>query len=255
MSLTAGVITLVQAGQTQNKLSATAASGGTGPYTQQWYRSTTTGFSPGGGNIIAGATALTLTDTGLVPNTQYYYKVVYTDTGASNATITATQLGVITMLPQPSQNRMQQAAVVGMIDMRFNPNTVAVQIDISQATPLYAGSPVKIVNSADGIPKVVGCAASSDECLGFINYNIKNVAFIAGMPAEISMASNVMFLYATSVIARGSRVALDLAGNGVTALLGSGGADIVGWAYDQAPSPGTLIRVFLLTPSFAKDGV
>lgn len=255
MSLTAGIISQLSVGSNSASLSATAASGGTGPYTQQWYRSTTTGFSPGGGNIIAGATALTLNDSGLIPNTIYYYKVVYTDTGNSNATVTATQLAVTTTPTQLSQNQFAQSPVVGMIDLRFPFNSVSVQIDASQATPLYQGSAVKMVDSVDGVPKVVGCAAASDEVLGFINYDIKTVAFLAGAPAEISMGGNVMYLYAGAAIARGAQVINTIVGQGtVLPLVGSGGADIVGWAYDKAASAGALIRVFLKTPSFLKDG-
>lgn len=255
MSLTAGVISLVSVTSTKAVLSATAATGGTGPYTQQWYRSTTTGFSPAGGNIISGAVALTLSDTGLIPGTLYYYKVVYTDTGNSNVTVTASQLAVTTGAPAQDQNAFAQSALLGMIDLRFDYDTVAVQIDSSQATALAAGAAVKIVDSADGVPKVVGCAANSDEVFGFINYDIKSQSFAAGAMAEISQGGNVMYLYATAAIARGARVILQLSTNGgVGPLVGSGGADIVGFAFDKASAAGALIRVKLSVPSFLKDG-
>lgn len=255
MSLTAGAISLVSKTSTTASLVATAASGGTGPYTQQWYRSTTTGFSPSGGNILSGKTALTLNDSGLIPNTTYYYKVVYTDTGDSNTTVTATQLAVVTSAPSQSPNSFTQSPLLGMIDMRFDYDTISAQIDASETGTLYAGSPVKMYDSAGGVPKVVKCAANSDEVLGFINYDIKSQSFVAGSAVEISMAGNVIFLYATAAIARGARVALDVANNGVAPLAGSGGADIVGWALDKAVAMGDLIRVVVLTPSFAKDGV
>jgi hypothetical protein len=251
MTLTAGVISQTSVSQSGAVLAATAATGGTGPYTYQWYRSTTTGFSPGGGNIISGATALSLTDSGLVPNTIYYYKVVVTDTGNSNVTATYTQLAVTTSIPSQSPNAFAQSPQLGMIDLRFDYDTVAVQIDSSQATALYAGSAVKIVDSADGVPKVVGCAANSDEVLGFINYDIKTAAFTAGMPAEISMSGNVMYLYSTGAIARGVQVSLDITSpGGVRSASGNTGDKIVGWAYDKATAAGQLIRIFLKTPSF-----
>lgn len=253
MTLTAGVISLVSKTDTTANLSATAATGGTGPYTYQWYRSTTTGFTPGGGNILAGKTALTLADTGLIPGTLYYYKVVATDTGNSNVTVEYTQLAMTSLPPTQNINAFTQSPQLGMIDLRFDYNTVAVEIDSSQATTLYAGAAVKMVDSADGVPKVIGCAANSDEVLGFINFDIKTVGFVAGAAAEISMAGNVMYLYATAAIARGVRVVLALTTNGgVAAANASGGEDIVGWAYDKAAA-GDLFRVFLLTPSFAKD--
>ena len=153
MSLAVGPISQVSVSSNAAQLSVAAATGGTGPYTYQWYRSTTTGFSPGGGNIITGATALTLSDSGLIPNTQYYYKVVVTDTGNSNATATSAQLALATTPQQLSPNQFAMSGVVGMIDMRFPYNTVSVQIDVSQSGSLYAGMAVKMVDSADGVPK------------------------------------------------------------------------------------------------------
>lgn len=253
MAITAGVLSQVAVGSTTDSLLATAATAGTGPYTYQWYRSTVTGFSPAGGNIIAGATALALNDSGLTPLTGYYYKVVATDTGHSNDQVTYTQLAVVTTQPTLSQNQFSITEFLGVPDLRFNSNTVAVQIDVSQATPLYAGAAVKIVDSVGGIPKVVGCVANSDEVLGFINYDIKTPAYVAGTPCEISMSSNVIYLYATGAISRGAQVQLDLTTlGGVAQLVGSSGADIVGWAYDKASAPGQLIRVHVKTPSFAK---
>jgi hypothetical protein len=72
----------------------TGATGGTQPYSYQWYRSTTPGFTPGGGNLVSGATSLTLNDTGLSPSTTYYYILIATD--AASATANSTQLSVTT---------------------------------------------------------------------------------------------------------------------------------------------------------------
>ena len=251
MAVTAGALSLVSVQPTSASLLSAAASGGTGPYTYQWYRSTTSGFSPGGGNILSGKTALSLSDTGLIPNTTYFYKVIATDTGDSNLTSTSAQLEVVTLPQTLSQNQFQQSPIVGMIDLRFPYNSVSVQIDSSQVGSLYAGAAVKMVDSAGGVPKVVGCEAADDEVLGFINYDVKTVAFSAGMPAEISMAGNVMFLMATGAIARGVEVSLDIATmGGVQSAAGNTGDTIVGWAYDKASAAGDLIRVFLKTPSF-----
>lgn len=249
MTLAAGTISLVSVTQTTASLSATAATGGTPPYTYQWYRSTVSGFTPGGGNIIAGATSLTLNDTGLIPGTQYYYVIVATD--STTATANSAQFGVQTTLQTQNPNQFAQATQLGQIDLRFPINTVSVLIDVSQTTPLFAGSAVKMVDSADGVPKVVGCAANSDECIGFINFDIKTIQFLAGAPAEISMGGNVMYLMATSAISRGTQVSLDLATvGGVRTITGHTGDKIVGWAYDKATAAGVLIRVFLKTPSF-----
>lgn len=250
MATTAGALTLVSVQATTASVSSAVATAGTAPYTYQWYRSTTTGFSPGAGNLIAGATALTLNDTGLIPNTIYYYKVRATDSGS--VTGDSSQLVVTTLASSLSQNQFQQLPTLGAVDLRFAFNSVSVQIDVSQATALWAGSAVKMVDSADGVPKVIGCTANTDVVLGFINFDIKNVSFVAGNYAEISMGGNVMYLYATTAIARSAQVTLDVTSpGGVGVLVPSSGAEIVGWAYDKATAPGQLIRIFVRTPTFS----
>lgn len=85
-SLASGSITVNSYTNTTASLTVGAASGGTSPYTYQWYRSTSSGFTPGGGNIVSGATSTTLNDTGLSENTTYYYKCVVTDNVSATAT-------------------------------------------------------------------------------------------------------------------------------------------------------------------------
>jgi hypothetical protein len=256
MAVTAGTITKVSSSSTTASVAVSAATAGTGPYTYQWYMSTTSGFSPGGGNIVSGATALTLSVSGLIPNVTYYFKNVVTDTGDSNVTATATQLGVLTDPASQSQNAFSQSPTVGMLDLNFNPDTISAEIDVSQATALYPGAAVKIVDSADGVPKVIGCTANTDEVFGFINFNMKNRSFTAGMPVELSQDMNVMYLYASAAIARGAQVCLpnpSIYPGSVAPVTGSSGAKIVGFAYDKAASAGSLIRVKLNVPSFDVD--
>lgn len=63
-------------------LVATPAGGGstlTSTVPGQWHRSTTSGFTPGSGNALSGATGTRLNDTGLTGSTTYYYRKVWTD--------------------------------------------------------------------------------------------------------------------------------------------------------------------------------
>lgn len=83
--LTSGVISVTDRTSTTISLTSTAATGGSESYTYQWHRDTSSGFTPGGGNQVAGATSSTLTDTGLTEGTTYYYKLV-TDDGTSSVT-------------------------------------------------------------------------------------------------------------------------------------------------------------------------
>jgi hypothetical protein len=91
---TAGTISLASKTSTTVNLSSTAATGGTSPYTYQWYRSTSTGFTPGAGNILSGQTSLTLNDTGLTAFTPYYYKIRATDN--VSATVDSTEFTTTT---------------------------------------------------------------------------------------------------------------------------------------------------------------
>lgn len=251
MALTPGVLSKVLVDSTSASLVSTADTGGTTPYVYQWHRSTVSGFTPGTASAISGATSLSLSDTGLSPSTTYYYKVVSSDSDATPLSATTAQLAVATTQAGPSPNDFAQAALLGMIDMRFDYNTLAVQIDASEAGNLVAGQAVKIVDSAGGVPKVVACAANSDEVFGFINYDVKSKKFVAGDRAEVSQEGNVMFLNATGAIARGVKVSLDLSSvGGVRSAAGNTGDRVVGWALDKASAGGVLVRIRLLNPSF-----
>jgi hypothetical protein len=251
MSVTAGALSQVSVGATTASLLSAVATGGTGPYTYQWYRSTTTGFSPGAGTLIAGATSLTLNDSGLTPLTNYFYKVVATDTGAGNATSTATQLAVSTTATTLSPNVFSQSPIVGMLDLQFDYDTVSAVIDASQSGSLYAGQAVKITQtSLTGVPQVIACVANTDEVFGFINFDIKTVAYKAGTRCELSQSGNVMYLYSTGAITRGDQVtsATTITTGGVAEK--NSGDRIVGFAYDGAAGAGVLIRVKLSNPSY-----
>jgi hypothetical protein len=247
MAITAGTLSQTSVASTSAVLTATAATGGTAPYTYQWYQSTASGFTPGAGNLVAGATSLTQTFSGLIPNTQYYYKLIATD--ATTATATYAQLAVVTAVPTLSQNQFAQSPFLGVVDLPYNYNTKSVLMDLTQpASPLvYAGCAVKLVpNNNGGVPKVIACTADTDQVFGFINFDIKTRNYAPGAPAQISQSGNVIWLYATGPIAQGSNVTLDVTSQGgVTQAVTSSGNSIVGYAYDGAAVGGTLIRVEL----------
>jgi hypothetical protein len=146
-----------------------------------------------------------------------------------------------------NQNQFAQTAEQGQLDLRFNPNTISVEIDSSSAGGLVAGQAVKIVDSLGGVPKVVECADDSDDVFGFINYNIKNAVFDASMKAEISFyRGNVMYMTASAAIARNAKVMIVVASKKVaTATTGN---MIVGRALDKASADGELIRVLIDLP-------
>lgn len=228
------------------------ATGGTAPYVSyQWYRSTTSGFTPGAGNILAGQVAQTLNDTGLIPNITYYYVNKVTDSASPANTALSTQVGITTQAMTLNQNQFNQLPVQGMLDQAFDFNTIPCLIDSTQSGSLYPGAPVKnVANTVGGTPHVVGCTADSDQCFGFINYNIKNIGFIAGQPVEVSIDGNVMWVYSTTAIIQGAQCQLDVVNGGVAAAVTSSGAEYVGWAFDGFSGAGSLGRMYIKTPSF-----
>lgn len=254
MALSCATPTLTLAGNSTVTAATTGGTGGTGPYTYQWYRSTTTGFTPGAGSLLAGQTALTLADSGLAGATAYYYKVIVTDTGNSNVTATSSQLAVTTE-PQQSQNQFAQASLVGLVDMRVGPtNVISAQVDVSVGTAtaplnvIYPGQGVKIVAATTGgIPKVAPVAADSDSCIGFVTYNIKDIQYVAGQNLEVAMWGSVVWCYATGAITQFARACLDVTFVGGVQATGDS-ATIMGWAFDGASAAG-LIRVMLMPNS------
>jgi hypothetical protein len=167
--------------------------------------------------------------------------VIATDAGA--VTGASAQMAVVTAAGAPLPNQFQQSTYIGMPDLLINQDTIACQVDASQVTPLLSGQAVKVVDSAGGVPKVVACAADTDDVFGFINFNIKDRLYAAGARCEISQTGNVLWLQATTAVARGARVCLDTNYvGGVQAITGSSAKRIVGYSYDKV-SAAALVRV------------
>lgn len=227
-----------------------APSSGTAPYTPQWYRALASSFTPGLSNEIAGADTIEYVDEGLVPGTQYYYKVIVTDSAATPAVVTSSALSVLTEMASQSQNQFVQSAYLGMLDLMYNPDTISAQMSDDYAgSPVVAGTAMKASQDAGGVPKYVPCTADTDVVAGFITYNIKDRAFIYPDYFELSMDQNVMFLMSTAAIARNQRVMIDVSTvGGVTPA--TSGKPVCGFALDVATAGGQLIRVKLMTPSY-----
>lgn len=252
MPLTAGTLSVVSRQDTKASLLATAATDGTTPYSYQWYRSTATGFSPGVGNAVSGATSLTLNDTGLTPGTIYYYKVVVIDSAGTPASASYAQVSLTTLQQTLSQNAFTEGPYLGMVDQRFNYNTLTVQFDPAGTGTLVAGQAVKWSTTAGGVPMVVPSLAVADVVAGFVNYNMKNPEYVPGDFLEISQAGNVIYLWAAAAINRGQQVSnlpAAVAGGcngGVSPV--STGLPIVGFALDTK-AIGNLVRIEMRTPS------
>lgn len=201
MALTSGAISLVKKYTNKIDVSGTAATGGTGPYTYQWYISKTSGFSPDVDSLVSGATSLQATLSGLIPGQQYYVKLVSTDTGASGATVTSDQLAVQTDTLGFDPNTFDQSSALGHVDLLHSTNTISV----IAGEHLVTGQAVKW--GSDG--RVHACTANTDRVDGFIALNPKKNFYENGDACEIARAGSYVVLRATSSLSAGDAAAID----------------------------------------------
>lgn len=266
MALAIGSLTKVSVGATAASLLAPAATGGSGSVTYQWYRSTGSPVTIGTANAISGATALSLSDSGLTPGTVYYYEVIATDAAA--ATASSTVLTVATTAASPDPNQFTLAPFLGMLDMRLNYNTMPVMFDPAGTGTLVGGQAVTfstassqgtgIAGAGNGAMLVLPSTATSDDIIGFVNYDIKSAVFTPGDRMEISLAGNVMYLYAALALQRGNYVTSLPSGvaggtnGGVIPATGSSALPIAGTALDTAVI-GSLARILIQAHTHTKD--
>ena len=144
-------------------------------------------------------------------------------------------------------NQFKQSGEKGLLDMKYNPSVMSVEIDVTSAGGLLPGQAVKMVDSAGGIPKVVECADDSDDIFGFIVYDIKSRSFSAYDKCEIVFGvMSVMYMQSSAAIARNAKVMVVLAGQKVA--LATSGNTIIGRALDKATAADQLIRVLVMLP-------
>lgn len=96
-ALTPGTATAGSVTSTTAAATATDATGGTPPYTYQWYRSTASGTL---GSAVTGQTTRNLADSGLTAGTDYYDLCRYTD--SAGAHVDSNQIHVTTSAASPA---------------------------------------------------------------------------------------------------------------------------------------------------------
>lgn len=171
------------------------ATGGTGPYFQKVYRSSVTGFTPGAGNLVflgaliaGGNGVLTFNDTGLIPNTVYYYVVQVVDTGAGSATANSTQFTMAsTSQMQLSQNVAVPTEIAGTVDQQFNVNSHEAVVDGAVVGNIYPGQAVLLVNSSTPFPTVTQAVNATDAVWGFVEYDNIKPFYVAGDRISVSL--------------------------------------------------------------------
>lgn len=151
-----------------------------------------------------------------------------------------------------SQNQFQQIAIQGQHALRPPAKVISAQVDVTSAGGLVPGQPVKLVDSAGGVPKVVELAADTDVVYGFIVYDIKKPTFAAYDAVEINTGyDDVMVMTAQAAIARGAKLMVHL--SGVKVKTATSGKPVVAWALDKAAADGDLIRAVIVLPSFFNE--
>ena len=122
-ALTQGVATVTAHTATTISLSSTAASGGTGGITYNWYRSLTGPVFDytSNTNLVAGATSLTFNDSGLTPGTTYYYLIKAIDSSTAHA-----QSTVVTQMTVPAPPSATAFASNGVVALYW-PATAGAQ--------------------------------------------------------------------------------------------------------------------------------
>lgn len=146
-------------------------------------------------------------------------------------------------------NQFKITPVQGEVDMGYLGSVVSAQVDSSQVANLVAGQPVRLVNSAGGVPKVIALSANTQDTWGYIAYNLKNAEFEANQAVQVALQGTIMWMTAGAAIDRGAPVEVVYTTNKVIANAGTN--PVAGYAYDKASGDGALIRVFILTPGFA----
>lgn len=146
-----------------------------------------------------------------------------------------------------NQNQFAQTPIQGQMDLEgFGSNVIAAQVDNAQATALVAGQAVKMATTAGGVPKVIGLAANTDQALGFIVYNLKDISYVANESVEMALFGSVMYMTAGGAITRGASVEVVQASSKV---ITTGGVNpVAGFALDKALADGDLIRVYIQAP-------
>jgi hypothetical protein len=74
--------------------------------------------------------------------------------------------------------------LLGQIDLRFPYNSFRSQVDAAKQPRCTLVKPVKIVDSADGVPKVIACAADAMKSLALSTSILSRASSSPATPAK-----------------------------------------------------------------------
>lgn len=123
-------------------------------------------------------------------------------------------------------------------------NLFDVKVDDASVATLVNGAAVKITNTTDSQITVNIATAATDPIFGFVVYESRKNAHVAGDLIRIACIGSVMQMEASAAIARGATV--EIIPTGEKVVTRSTGT-VIGRALDKAAADGDLIRVLIST--------
>lgn len=142
-------------------------------------------------------------------------------------------------------NQFAQADVRGRVDlMGMGNNVISAVINSEVSGNVYSGDAVEILATSKGLPEVKPLTSTGD-VFGFVRYNSKKVAYVAGDRVELAIDGAVMVMAAASAVKAGDMIAYDYS----TGLISKAttGDVIVGMAIDAIAADTTgrvIIKAF-----------
>lgn len=150
-------------------------------------------------------------------------------------------------------NQFGQSVEKGMLDLQNGTknNVVSCLVKSTESTALVDAQAVSLVDNANPVPEVTAITSEEDAGnFGFIVKNLKDATHKASTMCEVAIAGTIMFMEASSAIARGAKVSYVVSGQKVKTQASS--EKVIGVALDKASTSGDLIRVLVQTPLFAQ---
>lgn len=123
-------------------------------------------------------------------------------------------------------------------------NLFDVKVDDASVATLVNGAAVKITDTTDSQITVNIATAATDPIFGFVVYESRKNAHVAGDLIRIACIGSVMQMEASAAIARGATV--EIVPTGEKVVTRSTGT-VIGRALDKAAADGDLIRVLIST--------
>ncbi len=140
-------------------------------------------------------------------------------------------------------NQFTQSPILGMPDLRSQPNSFFVTINPdSEFTDFQVGTVLKLI-AGTGPAILVDVATPTDEAIGAIPYNLKKNTFAAGDTVQIFGELSVLYLQTSAAVDRGAKVEFLNTGGSPTVATVSGSNTVLGVALDQGDDTGAIIRV------------